>query len=157
MPKVFTGNLWDAPTPNWICIPSNGTVNKQGNLVMGAGFAKQAAERWTELPALAGSSVRASEPAYGAKIIRSPIPGQPGIILFQTKYHWGNPSYTELIRRSCNDLRKIAEPRAEEVFYLPCPGIGHGQLSFAQVWPILEAWLPDNITIFLGHSPKDLQ
>jgi len=42
---------------NAICIPTNGHVTAMGSLIMGAGVARQAADRWPDLPNIMGRKV----------------------------------------------------------------------------------------------------
>jgi hypothetical protein len=50
------GNLWDYPADLRV-ITTNGFVKKDGSCVMGRGCAKQAAEKWLELPRLLGMAI----------------------------------------------------------------------------------------------------
>ncbi len=42
----------------WIVVTTNGVVNPHGEAVMGAGLARQAAQRFPELPRLLGQALR---------------------------------------------------------------------------------------------------
>jgi len=53
---MLNGNLFNIDC-NAICIPTNGYVTSSGSLVMGAGVARQAADRWPALPELLGQRV----------------------------------------------------------------------------------------------------
>lgn len=55
------GNLWDfyrTESDCFIVIPTNGVLKSNGEAVMGAGLAKQAAQRFPTLPQLLGQAIR---------------------------------------------------------------------------------------------------
>mgnify|MGYP006048552271 CR=1 FL=1 len=53
------GDLWDVHAQgSWIAITTNGVIRTNGHGVMGAGLAKQAADRFPRLPLLLGIHLR---------------------------------------------------------------------------------------------------
>lgn len=61
LPDELIGNLWDFHRTDLECfivIPTNGVLKANGDAVMGAGLAKQAAQRFPTLPKLLGQAIR---------------------------------------------------------------------------------------------------
>jgi hypothetical protein len=52
------GDIFSQADADAICFTSNGIVKSNGELVMGAGIAKQFRERWPELPKFFGNWVK---------------------------------------------------------------------------------------------------
>lgn len=136
-------DLWDAPAGAWIGIPTNGTVKANGRLVMGAGVANVARERYADLDLVLGSLVK----NCGNKVYVFP-PGLDGLRLFSfpTKHDWRSDASLELIRKSAAELAKVA--KAPDVLaYLPRPGCGLGGLKWEDVRPAIADLLPDNVIV----------
>lgn len=136
------GNIWDT-NAEWICIPTNGVVDKHGNAVMGAGLAKQAADRCPEIKKVLGEGIRQHGNItqgllwYEAKTL----------ISFPTKNHWKDPSSRQLVVGSARVLKDMYVTlrnlnRAPKVA-LPRVGCGLGGLQWDEVKqalaPILDS------------------
>lgn len=165
MAQIVKGNLWknlenfDMKTSYVVC-PANNVLKSNGDLVMGAGFAKQVVSFWaknfdvTNLSAHAGLSIAMNsqrEGFYGFLPVLGANSTRYGLDIFQSKNHWKNPSTLELITDSVEimalKLKKCEEVIPEHTWHMACPGIGLGGLSLREVEPILES-LPDNIYIY---------
>lgn len=119
---------------------------------MGAGVAKQAAERFPHLPKLWGEHAiwMYGEPAVGFNIEWD---ARSHCIFFPTKpldaerpsLSWKSPASIGLIARSTHELVLTRRYRREPVA-LPLVGCGRGGLSREQVLPVLEQ-LDDNFTL----------
>ena len=139
-PEVV-GDLWDFHTKgHWVCITTNGVVNKSGEAVMGAGVALQAKERFPELPRILAKHLKNS----GNHPLALP---EYNIVTFPTKGHWRNQSIVTLIRDSY--LRIITDPvytlwrsRSKNgILYLPRPGCANGGLEWEDVkQELLPMW-----------------
>jgi hypothetical protein len=140
------GDLWTWPA-DWRVIPTNGVVKASGELVMGAGLAKQAALRYPELPRWMGDVTR----RRGA-VTAFYDPGR--LILLPTKYHWKDPASLSLIllgaswmKQSLSAIVNGAPPPPCRVV-LPRLGCGLGGLSWErQVKPVLEKVLDDRFVV----------
>lgn len=146
--KHKRGDMWEermsTPSP-WMCVTTNSTLNMAGHLVMGAGAAKQAADRHPELPAIAGEIIRSSCGILGVYgIIMVP---SLKIILFQTKTNWRLSSKLPVIQRATDMLDSLANNNKHAKYHLNYPGIGYGGLPEVVVRPIVSV-LPDNVTIW---------
>lgn len=116
-------DLWDAPVGAWIGITTNGVVKADGRLVMGAGVAREARDRFPGLDAELGRLVRQNG----------------NVVVFNWKRSAGRLA-------SCVQslLRTFAPPSAD--FYLPRPGCGLGGLRWGDVREAIS-FLPDNVII----------
>lgn len=140
------GNIWEAlALSDLLCITTNSTLMSNGELVMGAGIALQAKQRFPELPRQLGEIIRKTRPFYG--LVYLPIEGGRYLGAFQTKTHWRSPSTTDLIRRSTKMLAELAEANPYWRIDLNFPGIGRGGLPRSVVLPIIQA-LPDNVHVW---------
>ena len=58
MLKEVKGNIWKAyENGDWVAITTNCVVNKNHHAIMGAGIAKQAKDRFPQLPKLLGQKM----------------------------------------------------------------------------------------------------
>lgn len=138
------GNIWlMLGTTNLLLFTSNSTLNKANELVMGAGIAKEAKERFPMFPKLLGDKIQAIDKVgqwYG--VLASP---NYKVGAFQTKTDWKLPSTLELIEYSTEMLIQIA-PNYERID-MPVPGCSNGGLNYRDVEPIIKR-LPDNVHIW---------
>lgn len=105
---------------------------------MGAGIAKQAAERFPILPFKLAQKLA----EHGNHV--HTFPGI-GVFSFPTKENWFDPSSISLIRQSALELADLIKydplfnaPYNSKPVYLPPPGCGHGGLTRSQVEPVLN-------------------
>ena len=148
--------LWEVDV-DWRCITTNGSIKKNGKAVMGKGCAKEAADRYPEIPRAFAALLR----EYGNKVqfIRGAEDTEKAILAFPTKREWYLPSDLGLIELSCQQLRRLFDsvvaassgkwiPRIA----IPRPGCTHGQLSWEQVKPILERYFPEDNFIVVSKD-----
>ena len=151
--RTQSGSLWYYHAlGHWICIPTNGVVNRDGLLIMGKGLACDAAERFPEVRKNWGNLV--------AGLGNHPFAYPPGrLISFPTKHHWSNPSDLSLIRSSAITLT-LWWPQvmasytmaSKEILpiCLPKVGCGNGGLDWeTQVRPILAELLHENYMVVI--------
>lgn len=136
-----------------LCVTTNNVLTARGDLVMGAGIAKAAADRFPGLPAAAGAAVKRHMDKHGVYnlIVLQPgtLPGQTVCIgLFQVKYHWALEADIRLICDSARDLREALNTGRYGQAHLPFPGVKNGRLSRPRV---VKA-----ITPILSGSPVTL-
>ena len=143
--QQIKGNLWDYHKEgSFIIIPTNGIVTNAGLAVMGAGIAKQAADKYPHLAKQLGSVLK----AYGNFPFFVP---SVKIITFPVKEHWREKGDYQLIRRSCERLVHALETTSRKTLlgfdypiYLPKVGCGNGQLKWERVRPILEEYFEED-------------
>lgn len=141
MATFLNGDMWQKVDGFTTVLVTTNNVLRNGELVMGAGAAKQMVERWKYAPVYFGRAIN-GRAEYGV-IIDDLL----GYGIFQTKRHFNQPSDPALISKSARMLAEIAKDRPDETFYLNYPGIGLGGLSESSVRPLLRD-LPDNVIIW---------
>lgn len=148
--KLHKGNLWDFAnkTGYRIFIMSNGTVKQNGANVMGRGCAKEAKDRFPELPLVLGELLK--------KWYKAQDTTTPPILwleaynlgVFPTKFQWYAKADLALIAESAKALRDMAdEYHWSEKIVLPWPGCGSGGLKRQDVEPILKKYFDDRFII----------
>lgn len=131
------GNLWSyVGKADAIGVTTNGVVHPTtGRLIMGAGVAKQASNRFLDLPEILGRHVmkNGNVPCF--------VPSYH-ILSFPTKNHWRDPSIPELIIQSAKLSVEIADREHLKLIVLTRPGCGNGRLRWESVYkaiaPILD-------------------
>jgi hypothetical protein len=154
--KTEIGNLWDHhDRGRWVVVTTNIGWKKDGSNPMGAGIAKQAANRFPDLPAVYGPRCK----KYGEDTAVWPfVPGK--LILFPTKplnpdqpwLSWKSDSDYSLIERSAKQLVKLVDILRQRgkflpVVMLPMVGCGNGNLEPRRVVRLLEKYLDDTFTL----------
>lgn len=144
-----TGNIWESGA-DIICVTTNGIVKKDGRLVMGAGIARVARDKYPDFDYYLGECVR----AFGNKPHLYSLPDAIGMLCsFPTKHHWKEDSDLNLIEESCKELVQITN-KTEEVFGRPIrvaltrPGCGCGSLWWEDVKPVIERYLDERFEIW---------
>ena len=117
---------------------ANATIKNNGELVMGAGLAKQVKDTYTELPLLFGKyiqSVTRSGGFYGTVIPITEQLDHPLIIPFQVKYNWWEKANLELIKKSARtlDFMLLRIFNDKCIINMNFPGIGNGGLHKPEV------------------------
>ena len=128
-------DLWSYPA-DFRCVPTNGIVKPNGCLVMGAGVAKVAAEKYPQLPDRLGRLVTifGNKPFFFNEI---------GIISFPTKNHFKDPSDIGLIIASAKEIAAFVEIH-DKTIVLPRVGTGFGGLNWIDVKAAIEPIFDDN-------------
>jgi hypothetical protein len=125
-----------------ICFTSNHNVNSNGKLVMGAGVAKQFAQRYPKIPAFFGKCVK-----QGGNHVYVYEDNRPMIVSFPTKSDWRDRSIPDLVRQSARELMKVVNDYHFQLVALPFPGIGLGALNPDLIREIIAPILDDRIVI----------
>ena len=89
------GSMWNADATHY-CVTTNGIIKSNGELVMGAGIALQAKQRFPELPRLFAKHVK----ARGNTPCAIRHASGKYYVSFPTKNDFRNPSDLELIIKS---------------------------------------------------------
>lgn len=123
------GNIWDYLGQGIIAITTNGRVTPRGEAVFGAGCARQARERFPDLPGRLGvllSTGGNHVHLVGNGIVSFPVEETP----------WSLPD-PALIARSARELRHLTDREGWPLVVVPRPGCGGGGLSWSDVRPLL--------------------
>lgn len=134
---------------SWMVVPINLQVKVNGSAVMGAGLAKQAADRWKSLPKELGQEL-ISQDLQTFTIFTFP---EIRVVAAPTKVHWRNKSSLELVEKSCMHIR--AHFRNNLLVVLPKMGCGLGQLKWEDVEPLYERYFKtDNYIVVDNEGSK---
>jgi hypothetical protein len=138
--KTITGNIWDYHQKGyWIVIPTNGSINKRSQAVMGRGLALQAKRKFPYLPTALGSEIlKTGNQVHEFTDYR--------IYALPTKHHWQDTkSNLNLIVKGCEQLaRMVSETRR---VYLPYLGCGCGELNWDDVSVTISNILDDRFIV----------
>lgn len=144
MIEIYQVNIFDLPKSleDAICITTNGIIKKNGRAVMGAGIAKEAVYRYTDIDLVLALCLRNN----GNHVYKLGVYDNNYYVLsFPTKHHWKDDSSLELIEQSCNELKLVCDQLGIKNCYIPTPGCSNGHLNYeSQVKPILERILTDD-------------
>lgn len=138
--KYATGNLWNFHSLGPVCITTNGIIKKDGTLVMGAGIALQAKQRFPTLPIALADAVS----QYGNHTFYLP---DENVFSFPTKHDWRDKSDLALIAKSAAQLLVITERMGFSQVFLPKPGCANGQLNWEDVKNVISMVLDDRFTV----------
>lgn len=139
------GNLWDFPADVRV-ITTNGTVKKNGEVVMGRGCAKEAKDKYPWLPKRIGKKIQnVGNRLFIIYDLR--FPHGEVLITFPVKYNWWDQADLGLIEVSCAQLEMAATLNGFKKIVMPRPGCGNGKLSWEEVKPILQKYLDDRFYV----------
>lgn len=142
-----TGDIFSQPDADAICFTSNGMVKQNGELVMGAGIAKQFRDRYPGIAMYFGQYVRDA----GSHVYANPM-YSPAVISFPTKRDWRDPSDIMLVKVSAMELAALADYLGFKHVYLPPPGCGLGGLNWAQVRTAISPILDNRFTVLVSNK-----
>lgn len=165
--REYVGSIWDVKA-DWVVIPTNGFVKKDGTNVMGSGLAKQAADFHPSLPASNGEAINkyGNVPCFlgyfltkvnqeTGKLEQLPN-GSYRVYSFPTKHHYREKSDIKLIRESCSNLLKAWEsspPALRPTVVMPRVGCGLGKLDWeGDVRPLLDEFFDGNDKFIIAHN-----
>jgi len=151
--KRVTGDIWDYLPTHAIVVP----VNMQG--VCGRGIARQMRDQWPWIE----DQLKADrpDPSMGSRFSKDGIGVFPlfdlstasdykagmtrtAVITFPVKANWRDKASPDLIRESARQLNTyIGVSYPEDRFVMPLVGCGFGELTEAEVMPILGDELAD--------------
>ena len=145
------GNMWDAydQADAWF-FTGNGVLNGRGELVMGAGIAKQVKKRYPGLPLQFGKHLQDTTHQYNTQTYRYyliPPIDNTKIGILQSKLYWRDPSPSDLVRESISRLCFWANSHRYKEIHVNMPGIGYGGLKPKDVLPSLKR-LPNHVHVW---------
>lgn len=140
-----TCDLWDMSiTADARCITTNGSVRKDGLLVMGRGVAAQAALKVPFLQEFLGWNVAnlgsRCYPCYSSDL-------GCWIVSFPVKHQWFEKADLELIKVSCQQLMDLCTWFSWRTVLLPRPGCGNGGLHWDAVERVISPLLDSRIIV----------
>lgn len=149
--KVEVGNMWTVwgKTDLWM-FTSNPIRNRYGGIVMGAGIAKQVAQRFPYVPRRFRDVLDRNPASAG---VLSACDDQL-LGYFMVKHHWELPADLGVISDSVEDLKILAGKYAR--IDLNYPGIGNGRLKESEVEPVIIS-IPDNVHVWKLPNRSNLE
>lgn len=136
-------DIWNSDA-DYICVTTNGIVKHNGALVMGAGIAKQARDRYPGIDQTLGEAVRL---LGNIPLIVNTGGNKPNIISLPTKNHWKDKSDLELIVKSVSHI--VRTMKSYDTIALTRPGCALGGLDWeSTVKPAIEPLLDDRFTVY---------
>lgn len=151
--QQVTNNIWRyLGTPNSaIVIPTNIGWKANGENVMGAGLAKEAAKRFPDLRHRYGQLCK----FHGLK---TPVMFMDdlGLVLFPTKplnldapnMSWQGASDIRRVEQSLQELVSL-QPVMKRTVYIPLVGCGNGRLRESAVLPLMEKYLQSDAFVLV--------
>jgi hypothetical protein len=143
--KQVRGDVFDLMQNDYdaFCITTNGVVKQNGACVMGRGIAQTCRDRFKGIDLRLGRKLKEG----GNHVYQLGQYEDGRILSFPVKHLWNEQADTNLIERSCHELNKLVDEKGYSKVLLPRPGCGNGQLSWADVKPVIEPILSDKIYV----------
>ncbi len=158
------GDMWSAwDRADLFLITTNSSTRLDGRLVMGAGIARQARDRFPGLDARLGQAIKdraAIKVSFSHRgreydwwtlssyhLLVSPDWPRNKLGLFQVKCRFSSPASLDLIERSVSALRRWCGEHPNAEVHLNYPGIGNGRLDPSDVRPLIDE-LPDSVRVW---------
>jgi hypothetical protein len=138
--QLISGDLWDHhERGEIIAVTTCGLIKKDGSCAMPRGCARQAAQRFPQLPYSLGEQLRRCGMHVfdlGNRILSFPVERTP----------YENPE-ADIIRQSCAELVKLTDDKQWERVIVPRPGCGGGGMLWDEVEKILEDYFDTRFLI----------
>lgn len=149
--KVIKGNIWDYHKKGkWIVIPTNGTVNRNGEAVMGRGLALQAVKKYPKLAVELGRMLKVE--SNGVSVFP-----KYKLFTFPVKRDWREKASLKRIKKSCKNIIMMINEiyvgipgnisLIEGNIYMPKVGCGNGKLNWEDVEPVLDKYLDERFIV----------
>ena len=161
--NIAYGDIFDyVGKADCICVTTNGTIKSNGELVMGAGVAKEFYDRYNTSHRIAN---RLAELLYGGnpnlrkmhvvapeynvcyRAIAAEQNEGTHVVSFPTKNYFMDKGDLELIKRSARRMVDFANQYDLQNIIIPSPGTGCGQLNESDVYNELNKILDKRFTI----------
>lgn len=140
------GNLWTEPGVK--VITTNGYVKTNGNAVMGAGCALEAANKYKDLPKLLGARIRRD----GNHVHHFHVKDKENIVYtlftFPVKHEWHQIADLTLIERSAIEIMGLSRTLGYNgSIVIPRPGCGNGGLVWKDVKSVISPILDNRFKV----------
>lgn len=148
MRELIANDIFQLPThrdgTEGLCVTTNGMIKKNGHAVMGRGIALQANNLYHVSGKLATHLA-----AHGNVAANLGVYDGIHVLSFPTKNDWRDDSDINLIKRSAEQLMKIADDLNLTTIYLPKPGCANGHLDWNDVKPVISEILDDRFIVVI--------
>lgn len=167
--NIQHGNIFDyVGVADCICVTTNGTIKSNGELVMGAGVAKQFYDNYNQKFSIAkvlanklykGTSLKKMHVVNGAdnicyKAVDASHNYGTHILSFPTKHHFMDKGDLDLIIKSAKRAVIFADMYGLNSIIIPSPGTGCGKLNENDVYKELNNILDKRFTIIKYSNTK---
>ncbi len=146
--REIIGDLWKEHADGAVvAITTNGMLTKAGKAVMPRGCARQARDRFPDLPQILGEQLlNHGRHVFdlGRRIVSFPVEVDP----------YRNPEL-EIIEESCRELVELADYKGWHKVVVPRPGCGGGGLEWAVVRPVLQRYFDGRFYVITVQEPDD--
>jgi hypothetical protein len=119
-----------------VVVPTNGALASTGKATMGRGIALQALKSFGKIDSALGNLIR----QHGNNVFYLE---KQRLIMFPTKPHWKGEASLELIKQSCEQLKKLMSFKRSIKVAMPKVGCGNGKLKWKTVKPIIQSFFAD--------------
>lgn len=167
--KLEYGNIFDyIGKADCICVTTNGTIKSNGELVMGAGVAKQFADKYKNqgIAKILANKLYKGSPLKKMHVVNpmdnicykaiDAISNNGTYVLsFPTKNHFMDKGDLELIKRSAERAVYFANMYNLNSIIIPSPGTGCGQLNEDDVYQALDKILDERFTIIKYKNVRE--
>lgn len=144
---ILSKDTLDAIKADAICVTTNGIVKSNGELIMGAGVAKQFKETIPNIERILGAKVRITgNHVYEACKYKTNLK-EVQVLSFPTKNDFRDKADINLIIQSAKRLVKWADKTGATRILIPSPGTGLGGLTYKTVYSALNDILDKRFTI----------
>jgi len=137
--KFETANLLDFIGQHPVVITTNGTVKSDGKANLGRGNAKEVGKTVNWLAEKLGKLI--SDGGNHVHYIDNML------VSFPVEETWTAHADINLVRRSAEELRTLADSNGWEKIYMPLPGCGGGGLRPSDVISVLAPILDDRFIV----------
>lgn len=144
--RELAGDLWDFLGQATVCITTSGLVSRSGEASMPRGCARQARERFPELPRILGGLIR----QHGNQVHEL---GR-GLVSFPVEQTPFEVPGLGLIERSCQELLALTDRRNWPQVVVPRPGCGGGGLAWSEVRPLLQRYFDDRFWVIRAREER---
>ena len=135
------GNIWNTSC-SVICIPTNGFLKKNDEIVMGRGVALQAKQKYNALPLILGNRIK----EHGNTPFYLKCSTLHDLCSFPTKHNWWEKADIELIKKSVILAHEVIPEHLKVA--LPRPGCSNGKLDWKDVKKAIEPILNKRFIIY---------
>lgn len=143
--QEIIGNLWDYDGRGLLALTTNGSLSRDKRAILGRGCARQAGERFPQLAERLGALLD----LHGNHVHEL----GDGLVSFPVEETaWSLPDL-RLIRRSAEELRRLADRNLYRLIVVPRPGCGLGGLRWPEVRPLLVDLFDERFLVI--SSPEE--
>lgn len=167
--NIEYGNIFDyIGKADCICVTTNGTIKSNGELVMGAGVAKQFYDKFKDLDIARilanklykGTPLKKMHVVNNAdnicyKAIDAKDNHGTHVLSFPTKHHFMDKGDLDLIIKSAKRAVVFADMYNLDNIIIPSPGTGCGKLNEDDVYKELDKILDNRFTIIKYENVRE--